>query len=91
MSEKNCYIHDRDKAVNDCERCGYSICEDCSNAYWHTNTITAMFQAQRRKQEEMMLCNKCLRNIRIRSGLISGFLLILILGAISFFIVLGVT
>ena len=81
-----CYIHKGHIATKHCDRCGYPICDDCASTYWHTNAISAMFQPQKREEQELFLCKSCLKTTRIRNGLITGFMLILILGMIAFFI-----
>ena len=91
MSENRCYIHTKHIAVNICSRCGLPICEECSKTYWHTNALTAMFQSQKNQQEELILCPSCLRGAKIRNGLFSGILLVLVLGMIAAGIILGVT
>jgi hypothetical protein len=49
-----------------------------------------MFQSQKSKQEEIILCPGCLRSTRLRNGFFSGFLLILVIGMIVAGIVIGV-
>ena len=77
-----CYNHNKKKTAVKCDSCNKNLCEECANTYWHTNTLGNLFQAQTSKQEELFLCDKCLRNARIKNGLIPGFLLILFLGII---------
>ncbi|MHA1197984.1 MAG: hypothetical protein ACTSQF_01320 [Candidatus Heimdallarchaeaceae archaeon] len=90
MSEKFCYLHKGHLATNDCERCGYPICDNCSNSYWQTNAITSMFQPKKSDEKELVLCGNCLKTTRLRNGLISGFMLLLILGMIALFIVTAI-
>ncbi len=90
MSENYCYVHKGKIATNDCERCGYPICDDCSNSYWQTNAITSMFQPKKSEEKEMVLCKTCLKSTRIRNGIFTGFMLILVLGMIAFFIISAV-
>ncbi len=85
-----CHFHKGHIATNECGRCGYPICDDCSNSYWNTNAITSMFQPKKSEEQEMILCNNCLKITRIRSGVITGFMLILILGMIALFIITAV-
>ena len=82
-----CHFHKGHIATNHCDRCGYPICDDCSSQYWHTNAINAMFNPQKSEEKEMVMCKECLKFTRIRNGLITGFMLILILGMIAFLIV----
>ena len=90
MTTTYCHFHKGHIADNECDRCGAPICEECSNTYWHTNAIASMFQPQKSEEKEMVLCKGCLKATRLRNGLITGFLLILILGMIAFFIVTAV-
>lgn len=90
MTTTYCYFHKGHIATNICEKCGKPICDDCSNSYWHTNAIAAMFQPQKSEEKEMILCKDCLKTTRIRNGLITGFMLVLVLGMIAFFIVTAI-
>lgn len=82
-----CYLHDKKTSTVQCDSCGRNLCEECVNSYWYTNTLSNMFQAQKSKQEEYLLCNRCLKRVRLKNGLIPGFLLILVLGIIITLIV----
>jgi predicted type IV restriction endonuclease len=42
-----------------------------------------MFAAQKNEKEKLILCLSCLRKTRIRNTVISGLLLILVLGIIA--------
>lgn len=90
MSESNCYIHKGRKSTNNCDKCGYPICDECSNSYWHTNAIASMFQPQKKEEQKLVLCKKCLKTTRIRNGIVTGFMLILIFGMIALFIITAV-
>lgn len=90
MSGDTCYIHTKYIAENECNRCKLPICENCSRAYWQTNALTVMFQSQKNKAEEIILCPGCLRSTRLRNGFFSGFLLLLVLGMIVAGIIIGV-
>jgi hypothetical protein len=84
---KYCYIHKTKEAFKECENCGNNICHDCSEKYWHTNAISAMFSPQKQNQQEMTYCPSCLKRARIRNTIITSFLLIVILGIIVFSII----
>ncbi|MHA1953124.1 MAG: hypothetical protein ACXAAM_05035 [Candidatus Heimdallarchaeaceae archaeon] len=81
---KYCYIHTTKESFKECENCGNNICHDCSEKYWHTNAISAMFSPQKQTQQEMTYCPRCLRKAKIRNTIITSFLLIVILGIIIF-------
>jgi len=78
----NCYYHNEEKAVRKCDNCGKNLCKECIHSYWYTNTISVMFQAQKRQEKELFLCHECLKKIKTRNTLVSSFLLILVLGVI---------
>ena len=52
-------------------------------SYWKTNALSHMFSAQKNEKEKLILCPLCLRKSRIRNAVISGLLLILVLGIIA--------
>ncbi|MCG3216985.1 MAG: hypothetical protein KAS63_09700 [Candidatus Heimdallarchaeota archaeon] len=87
---KLCYFHDNKEAFKECESCGRNICHDCSRKYWHTNAISSMFLPQKSDAQQMTFCPKCLKRARIKSGLISGTLLFLVIGTIIASIVFAV-
>ena len=87
---KYCYIHDTKEAFKECENCGRNICHDCTGKYWHTNAISSMFLPQKREAQQMNYCPKCLRRARIKNALITGTLLILVIGTIAATIIFAV-
>jgi len=90
LMTKYCYIHTKKEAFKECDSCGRSICFDCSNSYWHTNAISSMFLPQKRKEQEMIFCHKCLKKARLKNAFISSFLLIMILGFIAATIIFSI-
>jgi len=81
--EEKCYIHTKVKAETKCNRCYKPICTSCTNEYWKTNAISAMFSPQKPQNVKLLLCPKCLRIEKIKNILITSIFLILILGVIG--------
>jgi len=80
---KYCHYHPETEAFKECENCGRILCYKCSMSYWKTNALSHMFSAQKNEKEKLILCPLCLRKSRIRNAVISGLLLILVLGIIA--------
>ncbi len=77
-----CYLHPKVKATNICDRCNKPICDKCSNVYWKTNGISAMFSPQKEQNVKLILCPHCLKIEKIKSVTLTSFFLILIVGVI---------
>ena len=79
---RTCSICHKRKVDSLCDRCGRSLCNECSRIGWKSNFLSSAFLAQKKNDEKTVHCPHCskisiIQNLIIYGGLLGIFMIII--------------